>query len=518
MVNTDLFQTRTSTPVANTVNEAGGLAYALPAEHALAQLAATGCFNKTFYTGAEDQLAEVLSLCRKVSPRYIAQTAIYAREQGHMKDMPALLCALLATRDPDLLVSTFARVIDNGRMLRNFVQFMRCGVTGRRSLGTRPKRLVRTWLAEKSPEALFRASVGNKPSLADVIKMVHPVPTSPEREALYGYLLGREVDWELLPALIRDFERFKLRGGTVPAVPFQMLTSLDLDCDAWTQIARNASWQMTRMNLNTFLRHGVFKDAAMCELVATRLADRSLIEQAKVFPYQLLAAYINIDASMPALIKEALEAAMEVAVDNVPEFAGRVAVLPDISGSMGFPVTGYRTGSTTKVTCVHIAALMAAAVMRRNRDAVVLPFDTSVRTIPVERADSILANAAKLAVNGGGTDCSAPLAYMNRNKVRADLVIFVSDNESWIKGGQHSARFSRATETMKQWDRYKATNPNARLVCLDIQPYAHTQAVERDDILNLGGFSDAVFPMIRDFAFGNTQAGLWVNRIKAIEV
>lgn len=518
MVNTDLFQTRTATPPATTVNEAGGRAYALPAEHALAQLAATGCFNNTFYTGAGDQLAEVLSLCNQVSPRFIAQAAIYAREQGHMKDMPALLCALLATRDPELLVSTFARVIDNGRMLRNFVQFMRCGVTGRRSLGTRPKRLVRTWLAEQSPEALFRASVGNKPSLADVIKMVHPVPSTPEREALYGYLIGREVDLERLPALIQDFERYKLRGGPLPAVPFQMLTSLDLDRDAWTQIARTAPWQMTRMNLNTFLRHGVFEDEAVTQLVATRLADRTAIEKAKVFPYQLLAACLNIDGKMPAVIVEALEAALEIAVDNVPEFGARVVVLPDVSGSMGSPVTGFRAGSTTKVTCVHVAALMAASVLRRNQDAMVLPFDTGVHKLKLGRGDSILANAAKLAINGGGTDCSAPLNYMIRNKIQADLVIYVSDNESWVDTAKRSYRYTNGTQTMALWDRYKMTNPNARLVCLDIQPYTNTQAVEREDILNLGGFSDAVFPLIRDFAGGKEQAGLWVDRIKAIQV
>ncbi len=32
------------------------------------------------------------------------------------------------------------------------------------------------------------------PSLADIIKMVHPKPASKSREALFGYLIGREFD------------------------------------------------------------------------------------------------------------------------------------------------------------------------------------------------------------------------------------------------------------------------------------------------------------------------------------
>ena len=37
----------------------------------------------------------------------------------------------------------FPRVVDNGRMLRNFVQVLRSGTVGRKSLGTAPKALVR---------------------------------------------------------------------------------------------------------------------------------------------------------------------------------------------------------------------------------------------------------------------------------------------------------------------------------------------------------------------------------------
>src|SRR5207253_7878034 len=122
---------------------------------ALAQVASTGCFNQTFYATAEEQLDRVMGLCRNVDSKFIARTAVYARERGFMKDMPALLCAVLATKDSALLESIFPRVIDNGRMLRNFVQIVRSGVTGRKSLGTAPRRMVRTWLEQRSDEGLF---------------------------------------------------------------------------------------------------------------------------------------------------------------------------------------------------------------------------------------------------------------------------------------------------------------------------------------------------------------------------
>jgi len=77
-------------------------------------------------------------------------------------------------------------------------------------------------------------------------------------------------------------------------------------------------------------------------------------------------------------VKEALQDAMEIAVSNVPVVAGKVIVAPDVSGSMHSPVTGVRKGATRKVRCIDVAALLAAAFLRHNRDAEVLPCETNV--------------------------------------------------------------------------------------------------------------------------------------------
>ena len=71
---------------------------------------------------------------------------------------------------------------------------------------------------------------------------------------------------------------------------------------------------------------------------------------------------------------------------------------------------------------------------------------------------------------------------------------------------------------MKEWAAYKRRNPNAKLVCIDIQPYGSTQAAEREDVLNIGGFSDRVFDVIAQFAAGTLAADHWVGVIEAVEV
>ena len=125
-------------PSTNTKNHEGANAYALTPQHALAQYAMTGCLNGTFYTAAETQLSDVLTMANEVDDEFIAKLAIYSREKGAMKDMPTMLLAILAARQSAFLAPAFMRVIDNGKMLRNFVQILRSGATGRKSLGSRP--------------------------------------------------------------------------------------------------------------------------------------------------------------------------------------------------------------------------------------------------------------------------------------------------------------------------------------------------------------------------------------------
>jgi 60 kDa SS-A/Ro ribonucleoprotein len=513
MANRSLFKTLRGAfiPQTDATNDAAAPAYALAPKAALARLAATGCLSKTFYATAETQLDQVLELAQQVDTDYLAQTAIYARQRGFMKDMPALLCAVLASRDIDRLTEVFPQVIDNGKMLRNFVQILRSGVTGRKSLGSAPKRLVRQWLERATERQLVQATIGNDPSLADVVKMVHPRPADATRQAFYAWLIGKPWDADALPESLRAFEAWKIsRKGGVPDVPFQMLTAQDLGKKEWSAIAANASWQTTRMNLNTFARHGVFEDAESVKRLAARLADPEQVRSARVFPYQLLVAYMNAGKEVPLKLQNALQDAMETAIGNVSEIKGTVVICPDVSGSMQSPVTGFRQGASSKVRCIDVAALVAAAFLRKNSNARVLPFEVNVVDIKLNPRDSVMTNATALAkIGGGGTNCSAPLSRLNQEKSAPDLVVFVSDNESWADPKAH-----RGTTMMVEWEKLKTRNPKARLVCIDITPNTTTQAPDRKDILNIGGFSDTVFDLIASFAAGADGTDHWIKQIE----
>ncbi|TVS21163.1 MAG: TROVE domain-containing protein [Planctomycetaceae bacterium] len=542
MANATLFSSiKSKLPRTDTHNEAGGRAYQFTPKHALAQMAATGCFNGVFYASAQSQLDELRKLIDQVDDNvFLAKLAVYARERAYMKDMPAALLVVLSKRDTQLLHRVFDRVVDNGRVLRTMFQMIRSGQFGRTSLSSSLQRAFQRWLNEASVGKLLSASIGSNPSLRDVLRMARPTPKDNARRALFGWLTDKQTDnWAPateadLPEQVQGLIAYR-QAETVEAqasIVADLSVRWDLLADAakgplvWKAIARQMGPQALRMNLNTLLRHEVFSagngrvDQELVDYVASRIADADEIHRSRQFPYQFLAAYLNADESVPQKIKAALHQAAEIACGNVPELPGPVVIGLDTSGSMGSPVTGYRgRGATSKMRCVDVAALFAAAILRRNPDSVVVPFDTAAYEARLDPQDTILSLSERLAkYGGGGTDCSLPLVQANGKyaKRRFAGCVLVSDNESWVGAGRYGS-----TGVMTEWQKLVANQQrlgvsSPKLVCIDIQPYGSTQAPERDDILNIGGFSDAVFQVVASYLADD--AARFVAEVESIEL
>ncbi|MFM8224030.1 MAG: vWA domain-containing protein [Planctomycetaceae bacterium] len=534
MANNKLFaSTNARPPQATARNEAGGVAYDRDPRQALAQFAATGCFNGTYYSGAEEQLTTVNTLIAQVNDNlFLAKLALYSRERAFMKDMPAALLVALASRDTTLFHQVFDRVVDNGRVLRTVFQMIRSGQFGKKSLSGSLQRAFQRWLNGASVEKLLAAAIGDKPSLRDILRLARPTPPDNSRRALYGWLTDKETaQWAPatdadLPEQVRLLARFRAaetaeeQVGLLPGlrVRWDLLADSAKGTPVWREIARGMGPQALRMNLNTLHRHGVFAQEGAVREVAARLKDPEEIRRSRQFPYHYFAAYMNLSDEIPRSIKTALSEAAEIACGNVPELPGPVVIGLDTSGSMGSAITGHRgAGSTSRMRCVDVAALVAAALLRRNPDSIVIPFDTQAYDADFDPSDSILSLAQRLSkYGGGGTDCSLPLQKANQKYAQRRLagIVLVSDNESWVYKGRMSASGANgSTGVMTEWEQFVKNQLQMRgadavgpkLINIDLQPHPTTQAPERADILNIGGFSDSVFEIINAFLASDTS-------------
>lgn len=515
MVSRSMFKTGTVTKVkpTNTVNAAGGKAYSRTAEETISQYVVTSTLNNTFYTSAEEQLKELKTVLGQCSSEFLAKAAVYGHEQARMKDVPAFVLATLAARhETELVRKIFPRVCTNAKMLCNFVQIVRSGETGRRSFGTSVRNEIRTWLLSRSLENLFTSNIGQaNPSLADIIKMVHPKADLEDRNEMFKYLLGRECNLKKLPRVLQNFEKIKQgKSASVSGIPFRALTNFSLSAKDWEAIASDMPWNTLRMNLNMLERNGVFGNTKLTNELAAKLRNPEEVRRAKAFPYQLLTTYQNTPG-LPSVIRNALQDALELSTENIPNY-GPTVICVDTSGSMGGPVTGYRAGSTSVTRCIDVAALIACSILRKNPDSELIPFDTGVHRHNLNPRDSLVTNAANLArYGGGGTSCSSALRDANSRNVRAGLVIYVSDNESWL-----DYHYRHGTGLSVEWTKFKARNKGAKMVLIDLTPSANTQVQSDKDVLNVGSFSDSVFDVINKFLC--REASSFVDVIKSVEL
>lgn len=499
-----------------TRNNAGGPGFLRSPASTLAQYALTGTLGDTFYVGAEVQLQVLNTMLEQVTPRYVRQLAVYSRTKGFMKDIPAYLCAWLAARN-ELSADVFRRVIDNGKMLRNIVQVCRSGTLGRKSIPRPLRRMIVQWFASRTASDIIPAIPGAKPSLGDILRMVHPKPALKTRAALFSYLLGKEGKEKSYPAAlkallklqqsVRDGKRFKkLPEG----IPFQLLDSLPLTKAHWTDLAKTGGYHFTRMNLNTFMRHGVLSDAKLVTRLAKRLSDEKIIKKARVFPYQLLIATLNTAGQIPERLTKALADGLEVSTGNVPISDKPTVILLDVSGSMGSPITSqHGAKQVSSVRCVDVAALFAATWLRKNPNTRIIPFDLSVfsdfRPVPGATIAETVVSLSRFG--GGGTAVGTALQYLNTNFIAAENVIIISDSESWA-----GAPLSR------EWAQYKRRVPQSKLICIDLTPTRHVEAKDSPDVLNVGGFSDNVWQVIRDFLDGDLTDEHMVGKIEEVDV
>jgi len=101
-------------------------------------------------------------------------------------------------------------------------------------------------------------------------------------------------------------------------------------------------------------------------------------------------------------------------------------------------------------------------------------------------------------------------------------MVLVSDDQSWVYAGLAFASGQQgATGLMTEWQKFVASqqrlgNDRPKLVCIDLQAYATTQAPEREDILNVGGFCDALFSVVASFLRGD--AGRFVAEVEAVQL
>lgn len=490
--------------VATPVNHEGFPTYVHSLRDQVRNFLRTGTLSGTFYVGASQLAKETIDTLRRFAeqdPMALAQEAVAAREDGYMRTLPIVaLTVLSGVPDKTALRAAAPRVLRIPRDVAQFVEICKSGaIPGVQSFGGCRIAPVRAFCEGLSEFHALKGTQDKQMSLSDIVRLTHPVPSSDQMRELLGWLSGhvRGASVRLNPQLVA-FEALKRTEDPIEQVqlihegrlPYEAVTSAVAKpaSEVWSALLEQAPTFNLLRNLRTFARHGVFTDQRNVALAAAKLSRPNALRQARVLPFQCYTAWkaYTADGASDPRIVSALSDAIEQSVGNLPFLNGRVAIAPDVSGSM----QSCFTNKEATTSAAEVAGIFAAGLLRRCPNARMLPFEHAVIPLPLNPRDSVLTSAQRIAsIGGGGTSLSAPVEKLLQECDVVDLFVGITDNEEWVGRG-----------FLETWRQYRTqVAPHAKAVLITVVPDQHRPVPETEPGVHfVHGWSDAVMRYVAE--------------------
>ena len=394
----------------HTFTHEGGLAHVRDAESELFLLAATNMAGEdTFYERARDRDARFVALVHHVTrtnPAFVAGLAPYLRTTLLMRSASVVMAAEYVAAG-----GASGRAVVDGVLQRADEPAELLGywlTTHGRNVPMAVKRGVadaaRRLYTERA--ALRYDGLSRQVRMADVVELAHPHPGDDRQSALFRWLLDRRhhddavagadrlpvlAAAEALEVVPTEHRRTVLRERG-PAALAQAGFSWErlsgwlpggMDAEAWAAVIPSMGVMALLRNLRNFDEAGI-DDVTVDEVIA-KISDPDQVAKARLFPYQLWAAYKHAPSDD---WKRALGRTLDVSVANIPRL-DRTLVVIDTSSSMTAPVSGRSTLSR-----VEVAAVMATAMAKRSSDVDIVIFGDGNRRLPDLAGTSVLGGVA----------------------------------------------------------------------------------------------------------------------------
>lgn len=225
----------------------------------------------------------------------------------------------------------------------------------------------------------------------------------------------------------------KYKDGTLEAPDTweaKVSTSDDKDQE-WRRLLREEKLGYLALirNLNNILeavdptKTGRFDDTIIDDYLVPQITNVDKIHKSLVFPYQIYNAYRNLKVHN-LLVIAALEKAFRISCDNMPKFAGKTAIVLDVSGSMD-----DRISPRSVVSLKAVGACYGIAIWLKNPEVDIVKFGNYAKSVELNPLDNAFSCIEKLIANDGcgfGTDV-VPAYEEFLNDHFYDRIFLISD-------------------------------------------------------------------------------------------
>ncbi len=193
--------------------------------------------------------------------------------------------------------------------------------------------------------------------------------------------------------------------------------------DMWEALIPNMGYMALLRNLRNFDEAGVSNDVVQ-NVVIPRLVDPTQVERSRQLPMRFLSAFRAAGSSLRW--GHALTTALDLSLQNVPEFTGRTLILIDTSGSMNDPF-----GKNTELRLWDAAVVFGLAMARRCAQADVYSFSNGIKQFKLREGAALLHEVQRWQQEGffigSGTDTRGSLQSTFRTQ---DRVVILTDEQA----------------------------------------------------------------------------------------
>lgn len=464
-------------------NRAGGYGFGVDCWQQLDRFLILGAEGNTYYAGEREQVFENAANVRKCiaedGARAVARIAEISDAGRAPKNEPAIFALSVAAADKNpetrkLALAALPKVCRTSTHLFHWIE----DVKKMRGFGPQLRRAVSDWYNSKNADQVAYQAVKYQQrdgwSHSNILELAHPKASTPEHNAVFRYIAGgmdafenykhrptAKVSAADLPKIVHGFEMAKKCDSVKELVRLIRDYRLPHECvpndfkdkpEVWAAMLPSMGITAVIRNLGKLTNIGLLgKDRDITMTVANMLQDTETLKRGRVHPISILLAMSTykmghglkgkLSWTPVTQIVDALDGGFYASFDAVEPTGKRFMLNLDVSGSMG---SSYVTGTT--ISAREAAAAMAMSIMRVEKDVQVFGFSngkTTCRYIgdnshngitpldisPRRRLDDIVRYVSNLPF--GGTDCALPFQYARENNMDFDVVMTLTDNETW---------------------------------------------------------------------------------------
>lgn len=446
-----------------TVNKEGHAAYSMTPKSRLVTQVLTSFFNEAkFYGDNSEEMATTIQQVIRDNPEFVVKLAVFARREFNMRSVAHVLTAYLAHEEKGkpYVRKTVKGVSLRGDDVTEIMSFY-LSTFGKPVPNSLKKGISDVLLGFDEYTLAKYKGTGKSVKMKDLLCICRPRPQTLEQEALFKRCLEDNLK--------------------VPETWETQLSANGNNQETWEKLI--ADGKVGYMALLRNLRNILTAQPRNIRSAMRTLSDPGAVHRSKQLPFRFLSAYKSVSGIGGSQVFDVLEDAVEYSLDNLPKIPGTTVLAVDTSGSMSSPIS-----RNSDIRCCEVGMMLGVMANRLCENAIFYTFDTVLNKKALSTRNGILYTVLHEACAGGGTRMNLPFERMIQDRVKADRIIIISDNQ--CNGGY----WNKPVQALA--DEYRRQTGNDIWVhAIDLQGYG-TQQFHGDKTNIIAGWSEKVLNFI----------------------